>query len=130
MPGHAAVLQEALKELEMPRFTRRYPAVLDTLMRQMLQLVHEFETKLMEQEQKRQDQQRQQQQRSPNPQSQQDQQDGEQDGDQDNEEGEGEGGGQGGEMGEMVSSWASPHTAGSSVHMMQEAGRVPCMLGS
>jgi hypothetical protein len=29
----------ALQQLEMARFTRRYPAVLDTLMRQMLALV-------------------------------------------------------------------------------------------
>ena len=33
------VSQEALQTLEMPRFTRRYPAILDTLIRQMLTLV-------------------------------------------------------------------------------------------
>ena len=32
-------LQDMLRSLEMPRFTRRYPVVLDTLMRQMLVLV-------------------------------------------------------------------------------------------
>ena len=31
--------QEALQNLEMPRFARRYPAILNTLMRQMLGLV-------------------------------------------------------------------------------------------
>jgi hypothetical protein len=31
--------QDALSSLEMARFTRRYPAVLETLMRQMLSLV-------------------------------------------------------------------------------------------
>jgi hypothetical protein len=34
------VLQDALRNLEMPRFTRRYPAVLNTLIKQMLLLVH------------------------------------------------------------------------------------------
>jgi hypothetical protein len=32
-------LQDALRSLEMPRFTRRYPALLETLMKQMLELV-------------------------------------------------------------------------------------------
>ena len=32
--------QDALRTLEMPRFTRRYPAVLETLMKQMLNMVH------------------------------------------------------------------------------------------
>ncbi len=36
---HRWALQEALQNLEMPRFTRRYPAILDTLMKQMLGLV-------------------------------------------------------------------------------------------
>jgi len=31
--------QEALQNLEMPRFARRYPAILNTLMKQMLGLV-------------------------------------------------------------------------------------------
>jgi uncharacterized protein with von Willebrand factor type A (vWA) domain len=43
----------ALSSLEMARFTRRYPAVLDTLLKQMLSLVHDFETKLLEAEAKR-----------------------------------------------------------------------------
>jgi hypothetical protein len=40
--GHcfAGGSQDALRNLEMPRFTRRYPAVLNTLMKQMLLLVH------------------------------------------------------------------------------------------
>lgn len=33
----------ALNNLGMPRFTRRYPKLLDSLLRQMMQLVHEFE---------------------------------------------------------------------------------------
>eukprot|EP00879_Flechtneria_rotunda_P026157 GHRR01027867.1.p1 GENE.GHRR01027867.1~~GHRR01027867.1.p1 ORF type:complete len:101 (+),score=24.62 GHRR01027867.1:586-888(+) len=33
-------LQHALRNLEMARFTRRYPVVLETLMKQMLSLVH------------------------------------------------------------------------------------------
>lgn len=39
-PPPACPCQSALNSLEMARFTRRYPAVLDTLMRQMLALVH------------------------------------------------------------------------------------------
>lgn len=74
---------EALRALEMPRFTRRYPAVLETLMKQMINMVHDFETKLLEAESKRQQQQRpppmQQQQQSPQGQEQQQQQE-EQDG--------------------------------------------------
>lgn len=34
------VLQDALRSLEMARFTRRYPVVLETLMKQMLAMVH------------------------------------------------------------------------------------------
>lgn len=34
------MLQDALRALEMPRFTRRYPAILETLMKQMLNMVH------------------------------------------------------------------------------------------
>ncbi|KAA6415263.1 MAG: hypothetical protein FRX49_13645 [Trebouxia sp. A1-2] len=33
----------ALDNLAMPRFTRRYPKLLDSLLRQMMQLVHDFE---------------------------------------------------------------------------------------
>jgi hypothetical protein len=33
-------VQDALRALEMPRFTRRYPVVLETLMKQMLAMVH------------------------------------------------------------------------------------------
>ncbi|KAL3158055.1 hypothetical protein ABBQ32_011665 [Trebouxia sp. C0010 RCD-2024] len=33
----------ALNNLGMPRFTRRYPKLLDSLLRQMMQLVHDFE---------------------------------------------------------------------------------------
>ncbi|KAF8063042.1 viaA [Scenedesmus sp. PABB004] len=81
--------QDALRGLEMARFTRRYPVVLETLMKQMLGLVHDFETKLLEAESKRQQQQQRpppQAQRSPHGQEQQEQQ--EQQGD---EEGEQEG---------------------------------------
>jgi hypothetical protein len=35
-----ASVQDALRALEMPRFTRRYPVVLETLMKQMLAMVH------------------------------------------------------------------------------------------
>jgi hypothetical protein len=34
------LLQDALRSLEMPRFTRRYPVVLETLMKQMLNMVY------------------------------------------------------------------------------------------
>ncbi len=37
-PPWCVRVQDALKSLEMPRFTRRYPAILDTLMKQMLGL--------------------------------------------------------------------------------------------
>lgn len=33
------VIQEALRNLEMPRFARRYPAILNTLIKQMMGLV-------------------------------------------------------------------------------------------
>jgi hypothetical protein len=36
----SCTLQDALRALEMPRFTRRYPAILETLMKQMLNMVH------------------------------------------------------------------------------------------
>ncbi|KAG1654685.1 hypothetical protein FOA52_008546 [Chlamydomonas sp. UWO 241] len=36
---------KALQDLEMPRFTRRYPAILNTLLKQMLALVEDFEEK-------------------------------------------------------------------------------------
>ena len=77
----------------MARFTRRYPAVLDTLVRQMLELVADFEQKLVEaegQKQQRQEQQQEQQGGStpPPPSEQQDEQQG----------GDGGGGGAGEEM--------------------------------
>ncbi|EFJ49849.1 hypothetical protein VOLCADRAFT_120690 [Volvox carteri f. nagariensis] len=69
---------DALRNLEMPRFTRRYPAVLDTLMKQMLSLAYEFEEKLAaaekQQQQQQQQQRTQQQQQSAPNQQQQDQQ--------------------------------------------------------
>lgn len=41
IPLHVRMpLQDALMNLEMPRFTRRYPVVLETLMKQMLQMVY------------------------------------------------------------------------------------------
>jgi hypothetical protein len=40
MVSHCLCLQDALRALEMPRFTRRYPVVLETLMKQMLSMVH------------------------------------------------------------------------------------------
>eukprot|EP00775_Hariotina_reticulata_P007193 gene7193-7407_t len=85
---------DALRSLEMPRFTRRYPVVLETLMKQMLNMVYDFEAKLLEAEAKRQQQRPppppQQQQRSP--QGQEQQQEGDQ-GDEAGEEGQ-----QGGDM--------------------------------
>ncbi|GIL90546.1 hypothetical protein Vretifemale_18190 [Volvox reticuliferus] len=68
---------DALRNLEMPRFTRRYPAVLDTLIKQMLSLAYEFEEKLAtaeKQQQQQQQQQRQQQMPQPNQGQEQDQQ--------------------------------------------------------
>mmetsp|Transcript_2638 Transcript_2638/g.4491 ORF Transcript_2638/g.4491 Transcript_2638/m.4491 type:complete len:677 (+) Transcript_2638:36-2066(+) len=56
---------DALRNLEMPRFTRRYPAVLNTLMRQMLVLVQDFEEKMVDVEEKQQKQKQQQQQQQP-----------------------------------------------------------------
>jgi len=68
---------DALRNLEMPRFTRRYPAILNTLIKQMLTLVQDFEAKMAEAEEKQQKQQQQQQQRSmPQSQQQSQQQDG------------------------------------------------------
>eukprot|EP00878_Enallax_costatus_P047081 GHUV01057462.1.p1 GENE.GHUV01057462.1~~GHUV01057462.1.p1 ORF type:complete len:525 (+),score=160.82 GHUV01057462.1:163-1737(+) len=68
----------------MPRFTRRYPVVLESLMKQMLQMVYDFENKLLEAESKRQQQ-------RPQPQQQQMQQSPQQQQQQDEQEGEGEG---------------------------------------
>ncbi|GAX75202.1 hypothetical protein CEUSTIGMA_g2646.t1 [Chlamydomonas eustigma] len=101
---------DALRNLEMPRFTRRYPAILDTLIKQMLNLVEDFETKLTEEEMKQHKRQQQQQKQKQNSMMQpsrqqqekeddehQDQQSG--DGGEDGEDGqegqEGEAGGQG-----------------------------------
>lgn len=59
-----------LKKLEMPRFTRRYPKLLNSLLKQFLELAGEFETKLLEEEGKQANQQQQQKQQSqPPPQS-------------------------------------------------------------
>eukprot|EP00882_Tetradesmus_deserticola_P022679 GHRQ01024617.1.p1 GENE.GHRQ01024617.1~~GHRQ01024617.1.p1 ORF type:complete len:257 (+),score=92.33 GHRQ01024617.1:309-1079(+) len=77
---------DALRTLEMPRFTRRYPVVLETLMKQMLAMVHDFELKLLEAEAKQRQQQRPppQQQAQPSSQGQEQQEPG----DQDQEQGE------------------------------------------
>ncbi|KAK9819714.1 hypothetical protein WJX72_001579 [[Myrmecia] bisecta] len=48
-PFRATFLQ-ALRNLEMPRFCRRHPQLLDSLLKNMLELVHEFEGKLQEQQ--------------------------------------------------------------------------------
>ena len=48
---------DVLKRLEMPRFTRRYPKLLGSLLRQLLELAKEFEGQLEEEENKRQPQQ-------------------------------------------------------------------------
>eukprot|EP00879_Flechtneria_rotunda_P013426 GHRR01014017.1.p1 GENE.GHRR01014017.1~~GHRR01014017.1.p1 ORF type:complete len:601 (+),score=219.05 GHRR01014017.1:188-1990(+) len=80
----------ALRNLEMARFTRRYPVVLETLMKQMLSLVHDFELQLLEaqaQQQQKRPPPQQQAQQSPQGQQQQQPQQGEageqgQDGDQ------------------------------------------------
>lgn len=45
-PRHA--VQEALSTLEMPRFMRRHPKLADAMLREMLVLTKEFETKLLE----------------------------------------------------------------------------------
>ena len=58
------MLQEAMSTIEMPRFTRRYPALTDSVLRQMLEYTREFELELQkkqaEQEKKRQEKQKQQ----------------------------------------------------------------------
>lgn len=55
LPTHPpARPQDALRNMEMPRFTRRYPAILDTLIKQMLGLAREFEEKLAAAEQQQQ----------------------------------------------------------------------------
>lgn len=51
---------DVLKKLEMPRFTRRHPKLLASLMRQFLQLAKEFEGDLQEEEAHQQKQQQQQ----------------------------------------------------------------------
>eukprot|EP00882_Tetradesmus_deserticola_P023420 GHRQ01025486.1.p1 GENE.GHRQ01025486.1~~GHRQ01025486.1.p1 ORF type:complete len:224 (+),score=73.80 GHRQ01025486.1:304-975(+) len=85
---------EALRTLEMPRFTRRYPVVLETLMKQMLAMVHDFELKLLEAEAKQRQQQRPppQQQAQPSSQGQEQQEPGDQ------EQEQGEEGQEGGEQ--------------------------------
>lgn len=45
---------DVLKKLEMPRFTRRHPKLLASLLKQFLQLVKEFEGELLEQQSKQQ----------------------------------------------------------------------------
>ncbi|GBF88932.1 hypothetical protein Rsub_01431 [Raphidocelis subcapitata] len=91
---------EALSSLEMARFTRRYPAVLETLMKQMLMLVKDFEQKLLEAEAKREamKQQRPQPQQQQQQNQQQQQQRPDEDGDEDEEQGDGEQGGGEGEQ--------------------------------
>ncbi|WIA19969.1 hypothetical protein OEZ85_005847 [Tetradesmus obliquus] len=81
---------DALRALEMPRFTRRYPVVLETLMKQMLAMVHDFELKLLEAEAKQKQQQRPppQQQAQPSQQGQQQDEPGDQDQEQQGEEGQ------------------------------------------
>jgi hypothetical protein len=61
---NAALLQKALSSLEMPRFTRRYPKLADSVLRQMLTFTHEFEAQYLEalEEQKKRQQRMQQQQ--------------------------------------------------------------------
>jgi uncharacterized protein with von Willebrand factor type A (vWA) domain len=54
---------DVLKRLEMPRFTRRFPKLLGSLMKQFLELVEEFEGELIEQEAEQQSKQQQQQQK-------------------------------------------------------------------
>lgn len=48
-----------MKRLEMPRFTRRYPKLLGSLLRQLLELAKEFEDQLEEEENKKRQQQNQ-----------------------------------------------------------------------
>lgn len=56
---------DVLKRLEMPRFTRRYPKLLGSLLRQFLELAKEFEGELLEDENEKKKQQQQQQQKLP-----------------------------------------------------------------
>lgn len=56
---------DVLKKLEMPRFTRRHPKLLSSLIRQFLELAKEFEGELLEQEAQRPQQQSQPQNRPP-----------------------------------------------------------------
>ena len=97
----AASVQKALSNLEMPRFTRRYPKLADAVLRQMLELTKDFETEYLakleeEQQQKQRSKQQQQQQRQPDlgAQPQQEQNDegeeGDQGGDQVNQDQEGQ----------------------------------------
>lgn len=78
---------DVLKKLELPRFTRRHPQLLNSLLKQFIQLVNEFEGELQEQEQKgknqtqQQEQQNKQQQASSGKQQNKDQEPGEGGGD-------------------------------------------------
>ncbi|KAL4527328.1 hypothetical protein Ndes2526B_g08972 [Nannochloris sp. 'desiccata'] len=53
---------DVLKKLEMPRFTRRYPKLLGSLLKQFLDMAKDFEGELLEEQAKQQQQQEQQQQ--------------------------------------------------------------------
>jgi hypothetical protein len=72
--------QNALSNLEMPRFTRRYPKLADAVLRQMLTLTKDFEAEYLvavEEEQKKQREKQQQPQRQRREQEQQEQEEGE-----------------------------------------------------
>jgi len=51
-------LQESMSNLEMPRFTRRYPQLTDAVLRQMMAYAREFEEELLAQQQQQPQQQR------------------------------------------------------------------------
>ncbi|KAI8470513.1 MAG: hypothetical protein J3K34DRAFT_454053 [Monoraphidium minutum] len=92
---------DALSNLEMARFTRRYPAVLETLMKQMLMLVKDFEQKLLEAESRKEAAKQQRPPPQQNQQQQQQQQRNDEDGEQ--EQGEGEDGGEDGQQEQQLS---------------------------
>jgi hypothetical protein len=68
-----------MSKIEMPRFTRRYPALTDSVLRQMLEYTREFELQLQEQanQEKKQKQQQKKQQQQQNSQPANGEQDGE-----------------------------------------------------
>eukprot|EP00798_Chlamydomonas_sp_ICE-L_P014477 gene14477-20501_t len=113
---------DALREMEMPRFTRRYPVILNTLMKQMLTLVQDFEIKLADEESKQQDKQQKQQQqqqmgRPPPPSEDDEDQEGK---DEDNEE-EGQAGGCGDESQDQEMS--SDQMQEAMQEMLKESGQ-------